>query len=204
MQNKLQELTDKIYREGISKANDEAETILTEARNESKKIINAAEKKAAALEADAAKKADELVKNGTSELKISFRHAINTLKQDLEKTISSKIVSEKVSKALNDENFIADLIKIIYQNWKPKTGSSGIEVLIPAEKMQLVEKKLKAEIAAEFASGLVLRPVSSIKTGFEILSNNDGVKISATATDIEAYLREFIRPKLNELLFEDK
>jgi V/A-type H+/Na+-transporting ATPase subunit E len=204
MQNKLQELTDKIYREGISRANEEAETILTEARNESKRIVEAAEKKAAALLADATKKSDEVLKNGTSELKISFRHAVNTLKQDLEKTISSKILTEKVNKALNDENFVADIIKIIYQNWKPQSPASGMEVLIPADKIKDIEKRLKAEIASELGSGLILRPVSSIKSGFEIISGSDGVKISATATDIEAYLKEFIRPKLNELLFEDK
>ncbi len=67
-----------------------------------------------------------------------------------------------------------------------------------------MKKRLKAEIASELGSGLILRPVSSVKTGFEIISTSDGVKISATATDIEAYLKEFIRPKLNELLFEDK
>jgi len=204
MQNKLQELTDKIYREGISRANEEAEAILTEARNESKRIVDAAEKKAATLLAAATKKADEVLKNGTSELKISFRHAVNTLKQDLEKTISSKILTEKVNKALNDENFVADIIKVIYQNWKPQSAKSGMEVLIPAEKLVAIEKRLKAEIASELGSGLILRPVSSIKSGFEIISSSNGVKISATATDIEAYLKEFIRPKLNELLFEDK
>lgn len=204
MQNKLQELTDKIYREGISRANEEAETILAEARNESKRIVETAEKKAATLLAEATKKSDEVLKNGTSELKITFRHAINTFKQDLEKTISSNILTQKVSKALSDENFVADIIKVIYQNWKPQSGKSGMEVLIPAEKLEAIEKRLKSEIASELGSGLVLRPVSSVKSGFEIISSNDGVKISATATDIEAYLREFIRPKLNELLFEDK
>ncbi|MCK7521590.1 MAG: hypothetical protein MZV64_29870 [Ignavibacteriales bacterium] len=86
-------------------------------------------KKAASLLADATKKADEALKNGTSELKISFRHAVNTLKQDLEKTISSKILTEKVNKSLNDENFVADIIKLIYQNWKPQSGKTGMEVL---------------------------------------------------------------------------
>ncbi len=44
MQNKLQELTEKIYQEGISKGNEEAERIISEARTDSEKIIKGAEK----------------------------------------------------------------------------------------------------------------------------------------------------------------
>ncbi len=202
MQNKLQELTDKIYQEGVSKANEEAEKILGEARKESKRIIDEADKKAKAMIEEAGKKAEEIIKNGNSELKISFRHAVNTLKQDLEKTISSQLVADKVKAAFEDDNFVADLIKTIYNNWKPETTGSPMEVLVSEGKAQAIEKRLKAEIANELGKGLVIKPVSSIKTGFEIVSESAGFKISATGGDLEAYLKEFIRPKLIDILFE--
>ncbi len=202
MQNKLQELTEKIYQEGVSKANEEAEKILVEAGKESKRIIEEADKKASLMIEDAEKKAEEIIKNGNSELKISFRHAVNTLKQDLEKTISGKLVAEKVSQAFEDDNFVADLIKTIYHNWKPETTGSPMEVLVSKEKAGAIEKRLKAEIGSELGKGLTVKPVSSIKTGFEIIPSGGGFKISATGGDIEAYLKEFIRPKLINILFE--
>lgn len=204
MQNKLQELTDKIYREGVSKANEEAELILTDARKEAKRIQDEAEKKAASIVEQAEKKAAETLKNGNSELKISFRHAVNTLKQDLEKTISGKIVSEKVAAAFADETFVADLIKTIYQNWKPESGNASMEVLLPSAQADTIEKRLKKEIGSVLGNGLIIKPVSSIKTGFEVIPSEGGFKISATGGDIEAYLMEFIRPRLIEILFEER
>jgi V/A-type H+/Na+-transporting ATPase subunit E len=203
MQNKLQELTDKIYREGISKANDEAENIIAKAREEAKVIVDNAEKKAQATLNEAKTKADEVLKNGVSELKISFRHAMNTLKQDLEKTISSRLLSDKISESFKDDNFVADLIATIYKNWKPEGSGKSVEALVPEDKMKSIEKRLKAEVASELGTGIILKPVASIKSGFEIVSSDGGFKISATANDIEAYLKEFIRPKLNNLLFEE-
>ncbi|MBE0673993.1 MAG: hypothetical protein IH591_04975 [Bacteroidales bacterium] len=204
MQNRLQELTEKIYREGVSKASEEGDKILADARKEAKKIIDEASKKAASIEEQASKKAEEIIKNGNSELKISFRHAVNTLRQDLEKTISHNIVSGKVAKAFDDENFIAELIITIFRNWKPGTGGSGMEVMLPSDKAEAIGKRIRAEIASELGKGLVIKPVSTIASGFEIAPSEGGFKISATGGDIEAYLKEFIRPKLKEILFEEK
>ena len=47
MQNKLQELTDKLYQEGLSKGKEEGERILAEAKAQAEKIL--AEAKAQAL-----------------------------------------------------------------------------------------------------------------------------------------------------------
>jgi V/A-type H+/Na+-transporting ATPase subunit E len=203
MHNKLQELTDKIYHEGISQANEEAAKILAEAKTESKRIIEDSQKKAENIIAVAEKKAEEILKNSTSELKISFRHALNTLKQDLEKTISAGIISDKVSKAVSDDNFIAELILAIYKNWKPETGNVPVEVLLPAGTAERIEKRLRSEISKELKSGLILKPSSKIKTGFEIIPSGSSFKISATGEDLEAYLKEFIRPKLAEILFQE-
>lgn len=204
MQDKLQELTDKIYREGVEKANEEAQKILSDARNDADRIIAEAEKKAAATIENAEKKAAEIVKNGNSELKISFRHAVNTLRQDLEKTISRKIVSGKVTESFEDAGFIAELIRTIYSNWSPQTGSAGYDVLLPADKAAAVEKKLRDMTGSALGSKIILKPAGSITSGFEIVPFEGGFKISATAGDLEAYLKEFLRPKLVEILFEEK
>ena len=39
MENKIQELTDKIYREGVEKGNEEAQRLIANAQEEAKKII---------------------------------------------------------------------------------------------------------------------------------------------------------------------
>ena len=39
MENKIQELTDKIYREGVEKGNTEAQKLIANAQDEAKKIV---------------------------------------------------------------------------------------------------------------------------------------------------------------------
>ena len=39
MENKIQELTDKIYREGVEKGNEEAQRLIANAQEEAKKIV---------------------------------------------------------------------------------------------------------------------------------------------------------------------
>ena len=46
MENKIQELTDKIYREGVEKANTEAQSLLQKTEEEAQRIVNDAKLKA--------------------------------------------------------------------------------------------------------------------------------------------------------------
>ena len=52
MENKIQELTDKIYREGVEKGNEEAQRLIANAQDEAKKIIEDARKEAESIVTD--------------------------------------------------------------------------------------------------------------------------------------------------------
>ena len=70
MNNKLQELTEKIYLEGVEKGKTEAEQLISNAEQEAKAIITKAQSEAEKIKADALKHASELDKNTKSELKL--------------------------------------------------------------------------------------------------------------------------------------
>ena len=59
MENKIQELTEKIYREGVEKGNEEAQRLVSNAREEAAKILEEARKEAEAIVATAHKSAKE-------------------------------------------------------------------------------------------------------------------------------------------------
>ena len=46
MENKIQELTDKIYREGVEQGNEEAQKLIVKAQEEAQKIVENAQKEA--------------------------------------------------------------------------------------------------------------------------------------------------------------
>jgi V/A-type H+-transporting ATPase subunit E len=203
MQNKLQELTEKIYQEGITRANEEAEKIISGARAESEKIIKEAEKEAKKIVSEAEKKAEETMKNTGSELKLSFRHALNALKQEIEKVITCKIVEDPVSEAFTDNRFIARLIEITAEKWSPGNDEKGIEIYLPEEILNEIEKYLTGKTHKTLSEGITLQPVKSMEKGFEIHPHGKEYKISVTESDFASYIKEFLRPKLVDLLFDN-
>jgi V/A-type H+-transporting ATPase subunit E len=201
MQNKLHELTEKIYREGVSKGKKEAEVILSEARDESTRLVSEAEKQAESIIAAARKEADELRKNTESELKISFRHAINSLRQEAEKMIAGKIVDEPVSEIFSDNSLLVRLIETIADKLNTGENEAGIEVFVPSEMKKEIEDFFAQGTRKALSEGITLKPVKSMERGFEIKPSGKDYKISVTEKDFISFIKEFLRPKLIDLLF---
>ena len=60
MENKLQELTEKIYKEGVEKGSEEASRIVSEAKDEAGKVLAKAQEEAAAIISKAQQEAEDL------------------------------------------------------------------------------------------------------------------------------------------------
>ena len=71
MDQKLQELTNKLFEEGVVKGNQEAERIISEATQKAKEIIENANNEANKIIENAGKKSEELTKNTQSELQLA-------------------------------------------------------------------------------------------------------------------------------------
>ena len=203
MQNKLQELTDKIYQDGVSKGNEEADKIISGAKTEAENIISEAGKEAAQIVAASRKEADDLMGKTLSGLKISFKQATSTLKQEIENSIAFKVVDEPVQDAFADSKFVSKLIEIATEKLAAKKTDEGIEVFIPEEMLKDVEQYLNKKTTKVLSGGIILRPVKTMTKGFEISPSGKEYKISVTESDFSGYLREILKPKLAGLLFEN-
>ena len=105
MDTKIQELTDKIYKEGVEKGNEEAGRIIAEANAQKESIVKAAEETAARIVAEAEKQAAELKKNTEAELKLFASQSVEALKSEVTNLITGDIVSANVKAAVTDPGF---------------------------------------------------------------------------------------------------
>jgi V/A-type H+-transporting ATPase subunit E len=202
MQNKIQELTEKIYKEGISKGNAEAEAIISKAKKEAESILAEAKKESEAILHEANKKAGELKSNTESELKLSVRQAINSLKQQVVDLISNQIISQTVDNALQDKDFIKKILETIIKNWFASSEKPAELTLLLPEKDAAGVEQYFAQTAKELLNkGLVIKPDAEMKTGFQIIPKDGSYKMSFTDSDFENFFREFLRPRLMKLLF---
>ena len=113
MQNKLQELTEKLYQEGLVKGKAEGEEILAGARKEAAAIIEKAQAEAASIIAKAEKDASDLKAKVDSDLKMASAQCLQATKKDIENLLVGKIEAGKVSETLKDSAFVKEIIKAV-------------------------------------------------------------------------------------------
>ena len=102
MDTKIQELTDKIYKEGVEKGNEEAGRIIADANAQKQAILTEAEAEAKRIVAQAEKQAAELKKNTEAELKLFATQSVEALKSEVVNLITGKITSSNVKAIVSD------------------------------------------------------------------------------------------------------
>lgn len=202
MENKLQELTQKLYNEGVEKANVEAEKILAEAKSEAEKLKQNAEKDAQKIIANAEQKSAEIKKNVDAELNLASKQTIRTVKQQITDMIVSKVIDEPVKKAFDDVKFVKELIETVVKNWNPqKNETIDLSVLLPADLEKEFTKNFTAKSGKELNANLELSFSDSIKGGFKLGPADGSYKISFSEEDFENFFKSYLRPKTVEMLY---
>ncbi|MDR1551967.1 MAG: hypothetical protein LBS69_00690 [Prevotellaceae bacterium] len=203
MQNKLQELTEKLYKEGLSKGQSEAEELLTNAKAEAKKIIDDARQQAESIIDNANKAAVETKKNADAEIQMVSRQVIAQIKQSVETLITAKTFAPVTNTSMNDVAFVQMLIKTAIENFKVDSqDATELSVLLPESKQKEFEKFINDSAIRQLNDGKTEFVFSkNIKSGFRIASNNSGYYISFTEQDFFNLFSEYVRPKMKQLLF---
>jgi V/A-type H+-transporting ATPase subunit E len=199
MQSKLQELTEKIYQEGLEKGNEEAKSIVSAAQKEAADIVLAAKKEAEKIVSDAQKSAEETKKNTESEIKLSSKQAVNALKQQITDVINSEVVGSATGNSFDSE-FTKKIVETTLKSWAvEQTGDLSI----------LISKDLEKDLATNFKKsvkdlldkGLEINFESGLKGGFQIAPKDGSYKVSFTEDDFNNFFKQYLRPKLIQILF---
>ncbi len=202
MADKLQELTDKIYQEGIDKAKQEAEKIVADAKQKAEKILQDARKQEEEIVEKAHKDADDLRENVQSEVKLSAKQAIASLKQRITELIRTKILDEPIDEVIKDKDFLKKIIEKLIRNWNP-TGNEPIDIslLLPREDERQLAKYFASKGAKELNNGLEIQIDDKLQNGFKIGPKDGNYIISFTDKDFEEFFKAFLRPRMIRLLY---
>ena len=200
MQNKLQELTDKLYNEGLSKGKLEGEEIVAKAQAQADSILAQAKAQADAIIAQARKEAEDIKVKVTSDVKMAARESIATTRQDIESLIVAKMTEEPVAKALSDVEFVKAVIREVAGKFSAQESADLNLVLPESLKAELepfvtgeLASLLKGEVKAEFSK--------KISGGFTIGPKEGGWFISLTDETFSELIGAFLRPATKKILF---
>lgn len=192
----LEELTNKIYAEGVEKGKAEAQTIIAEAEKQAAALKAQAEAEAKNIVAKAEQKAAELDKNTRSELKMFAERSVNALRTEVTNLICGQIASESVKAATADKAFMQGIIAKLAEQMA-KDG----EVTIDAKDAEAMKTYFAANTKGLLDKGVKINEVKGMKADFAIAPEKGGYKMTFGDAEFVAYFKEFLRPQLVELLF---
>jgi len=200
---KLQQLTDKLYREGLEKGRAEAESLVAEAESRAAKIVAEAESRAAKIVAEAERKAEDVEKNAMTEIALAGKQAVAKIKSEIETMIVAKVSAEGVRNANLDPAFIKDMLLAVAANWN-NGAKADLKALLPEARKAELGAAFDSAAKALLAEGVEVGFSDDVKSGFKVGEKNGGYYISFSDESFEALLGGYLREKAAELLFKSR
>ena len=200
MQNKLQELTDKLYNEGLSKGKQEGEEILAKAKVQAEEIVAKAKAEAASILAAANKEAEDLKTKVQGDLKMAASQSVAATKKDIETLVVTKMTESEVKTALTSAEFIKEVILAVAKSFNTEEPAD-LEVVLPETLKKDLEPFVKKELAGALKGGVEASFSKKIAGGFTIGPKDGGYFISFTEETFNALISEYLRPATKKILF---
>ena len=174
MENKLQQLTQKLYDEGLEKGRAEADKLVADAKAEARKIV--AEARA---------------------------EAVGRIKSEIASLIIAKATARGVKEAVVDPAFIKEMLVAVAKNWNGSdSGKVELQALLPEGERKKLDAAFEESAKELLAAGVEVGWSKEVKTGFKVGAKEGGYYISFADADIEALLAEYLRDKVFQLLFK--
>lgn len=203
MDQKLQELTDKIYEEGIQKAESRALEIVEAAEKKAQEVIHNAETKAASIVSEARKESDSLKATAASEIRLASQQSLSTLKNKITDLILTEALKESTSEVMGSPQNIKKFIELAIDGWAhDKDRQLDFDVILPAGRQKELEDYFSSHARQLMKKGITVSYSKNISGGFRIGPHESSFKISLTDADFIEFFKQFLRPKIKKLLFE--
>lgn len=201
METKLMELTNKIYKEGVLKAEAQAKDIIANAEAEAEKIIKKAKEEANQLVEKAKSEADQIKNKTLSELRMAQSQAISLLKQNIIDIIAGIALKDELKKAVSDVDFIKELIVKIVSKWEMENKSLDIELIMPEKMKKEFDDYIKKQITDSLKKGVEVKFENRMKNGFKIGPKDGSFVVSFSEEDVESFFYSFLKAKTKDILF---
>ncbi|MFA6758216.1 MAG: hypothetical protein WCR61_02705 [Bacteroidales bacterium] len=204
MQNKLQELTEKLYSEGLSKGKQEAQELKAKAQKEAQEIIAKANQEYKNILEKAQKDANDFKLKIDNEIKMVAKQALATVKHNIEEILIVNATEKPIKETLNSKEFLGVIIKESIQAFSPSNSDAvDLEVLLPQNRKEELDSFIKNEFKNQMNSGVEFGYDKKFQTGFKIGPKGQSYHISFTDKDFQNLISQYLKPITREFLFTE-
>ena len=196
MDAKIQELTEKIYNEGVKQGQGEADRLIAEAEAQAKKIEADATARAEEIIKSAEHRSSELKKNTESELRLYTAQLIDSLKSSISNQIQGEVAKNSVQALSSDPSFVREFILKLAERFDLTRGieistadAEGLQAYFTSHAKSLLE------------SGVSIRSVAGKPTDFTVAPKDGSFKVQFGEAEFIELFKSFLRPEMNRMLF---
>ena len=197
---KLQELTQKLYDEGLAKGKQEGEAMLQKAVEEAGSIVKKAQEEAEAILARARKEADDFKVKVEGDVKMASMQALQATRADIENLVVAKAVNEPVAKALSGEEYLKGIITAVAQKFSAEEPAD-LSLVLPESLKAGLEPFVKNELGKLLGKGVDATFSKKLAGGFKIGPKDGGYFVSLTDDTFKELIGSYLRPATKKLLF---
>ena len=197
---KLQELTQKLYDEGLAKGKEEGQALIEKAKAEAADIVKRAQEEAETILARARKEAEDFKVKTEGDVKMAAQQSVQSTRADIENLVVTKIADDTVAKALSNEDYLKGIITAVAQKFSaeepadlalvlPESLKAGLEPFVTNELGKLLGKGVEASFSKKVAGG------------FKIGPKDGGYFVSLTDETFKDLIGSYLRPATKKILF---
>ena len=194
----LQELIDKIKKDGVTAAEKEAAKIIADADKKAESIIKNAEDKAAQIVKDAKAETERMQKASDEAIVQAGRNMLISFKDSLVAELDGLIKSE-TEKAVS-KDVLSKLVPETVKAWVKNADASELSVLLSEKDIKALQSSITTKLKAEIKKGLEIKPDKTLTAGFRIGVKNGAAFYDYSAESLAEMFAAYLNPKVAALM----
>lgn len=194
----LQELIDRIKKDGVSTAEKQAEAIVAEAEKKAKAIVADAQANADSIIKSAKAETERMEKASEDAITQASRNMILSFRESLVKELDGIVQAETVKAYSKDT--LAKLVPDVVKAWVKDNGAEGLSVLLPSKDLDALTSDLTAALKEQISKGLEIKPDPTLNAGFRIGVNNGTAFYDYSAESLAELFSGYLNPRVAGLM----
>ena len=195
----LQELIDKIKKDGVASAENSSATIIAEAEKKAAQIVAEAEAKAESILKNAKAETERMEKSSKDAIAQAGRNLLISFRDGVTVSLDA-LIKKDVSKAYNAD-MLKTLIPETVKAWASK-GEDDISVLLSEKDLATLEAGFTTSLKEEIANGLVIKADSSVASGFKVGVQNGAAFYDFSSEAVAELFASYLNPVTAKILKE--
>ena len=202
MEIQLQELIDKIRKDGVDAGEAQAEKILVSAKEEAQRIIAEAQAEADKILVNAKNENMRMVKSSEDAIRQAGRNLLISFRESVARELKA-IIGESVDAVYSSQS-LEKIIFDVVERWSINPEVQNLTVILNNDDVERLEKTMIASLKERVKKGVTLKANDNFDGGFRIAVNDDAVYYDYCENAVVEMLSNYLSPKIVKLMKEAK